>query len=196
MDLSDALLSLDPSNDNHWTQDGLPRLETLRMLVSNSSLSRDDVSSKFSNFSRHNFNIDSQSDESILPEEIDLQLPSEEVAVDLVVPVLNLKNEEIAVDESSLAVKYLDDEIALVEKQLYDIQVKLGELRSLKDSMIVEQVTENPQAIIKQYLESSKVVLKNRGLKMRIISESGIDLKQLASDLKSPLDASFLRRRQ
>jgi hypothetical protein len=39
----DAVNQLDPTNDNHWTADGLPRLETVRMFASDSSLTREQV---------------------------------------------------------------------------------------------------------------------------------------------------------
>lgn len=41
--IKEALGKLDPKNDNHWTADGAPRIETLRMLTGTPSLTRDDV---------------------------------------------------------------------------------------------------------------------------------------------------------
>ena len=32
--IQEALLKLDTSNENHWTQDGLPRLDTIKILAS------------------------------------------------------------------------------------------------------------------------------------------------------------------
>ena len=48
----EALVKLDILNDNHWTNDGLPRLEPLRMLVGNQGLSREDVTKAAPGFSR------------------------------------------------------------------------------------------------------------------------------------------------
>jgi hypothetical protein len=48
----DAVNQLDPNNDNHWTADGLPRLETVRLMASDSSLSRDDVEKAAPDFRR------------------------------------------------------------------------------------------------------------------------------------------------
>ncbi len=48
----EAVKQLDPTNDNHWTAAGEPRLETVRMLASDSSLSRDQVSKAAPDFSR------------------------------------------------------------------------------------------------------------------------------------------------
>lgn len=47
-----ALKSLDPTNDNHWTNDGAPRLETVRLLSANPGLSRESVNNALPGFSR------------------------------------------------------------------------------------------------------------------------------------------------
>jgi hypothetical protein len=39
----EALAKLDPENDNHWTTDGSPRMETVRMLAGNPALTREDI---------------------------------------------------------------------------------------------------------------------------------------------------------
>lgn len=190
MELKDALLSLDISNDNHWTQDGLPRLETLRMLVSNSSLSRDDVSSQFPSFSRSNFSTEAA------VTEVDV-VYSGEIALTTPAVVENVLDEQSS-DESSTAYNEemtLDKQIALVEQEIANAQNRLINLQLAQDSLIVEQVIEHPQSVIRQYLTAAKSVLQARGDKIKLIANSGIDLKQLASDLKSPLDASFKKRR-
>jgi hypothetical protein len=48
----DAVKQLDGTNDNHWTADGLPRLETVRMLASDPSLSREQVEEAAPGFKR------------------------------------------------------------------------------------------------------------------------------------------------
>src|SRR5688572_2067453 len=47
-----ALAKLDPTNDNHWTGDGLPRLDTVRMLASDQQISRDAVTAAAPGFTR------------------------------------------------------------------------------------------------------------------------------------------------
>jgi hypothetical protein len=39
----EALAKLDPENDNHWTTDGSPRRDTVRMLAGNPALTREDI---------------------------------------------------------------------------------------------------------------------------------------------------------
>lgn len=48
----DAVRQLDPTNDNHWTTDGLPRLETVRMLAGDASISRDAVEAAAPGFNK------------------------------------------------------------------------------------------------------------------------------------------------
>lgn len=47
-----ALQKLDVSNDNHWTSDGLPRLDTVKMLAGDQSLTRDVVTHAAPGFTR------------------------------------------------------------------------------------------------------------------------------------------------
>jgi hypothetical protein len=47
-----ALLKLDVQNNNHWTADGLPRLDTVRMLASDQTLTREQVAVAAPGFSR------------------------------------------------------------------------------------------------------------------------------------------------
>ncbi len=48
----DALKKLDVKNDNHWTADGLPRLDTVKMLASDQTITRDQVAAAAPGFSR------------------------------------------------------------------------------------------------------------------------------------------------
>lgn len=47
-----ALQKLDPNNDNHWTGDGQPRLDTVKMLVGNQKLTREEINTAAPTFSR------------------------------------------------------------------------------------------------------------------------------------------------
>lgn len=54
MDIIEALRKLDVDNDNHWTSDGLPRLDTVKMIASNPSISRMDIDAVAAGFNRSN----------------------------------------------------------------------------------------------------------------------------------------------
>ncbi len=48
----DALKKLDVSNDNHWTVDGQPRLDTVKMLAADPSITRDTLNEIAPDFNR------------------------------------------------------------------------------------------------------------------------------------------------
>lgn len=48
----EALLKLDVQNNNHWTADGLPRLDTVKMMASDQTLTREQVAVSAPGFSR------------------------------------------------------------------------------------------------------------------------------------------------
>ena len=50
--INEALGQLDTENDNHWTQSGEPRLETVRMLAGDQTISRADVDTATKDFTR------------------------------------------------------------------------------------------------------------------------------------------------
>lgn len=52
--LVDALRKLDPGNDSHWTSDGMPRLETVKLFAADAALTRDVVTAAAPGFSRTN----------------------------------------------------------------------------------------------------------------------------------------------
>lgn len=53
-----ALAKLDAGNDNHWTDDGLPRMETVKLLLGNPGITRDEVTRAAPGFSRANTALD------------------------------------------------------------------------------------------------------------------------------------------
>lgn len=52
--LKEALGKLSKDNDNHWTEKGQPRIETVRMLSGNPTLTREEIDQAFPGFSRTN----------------------------------------------------------------------------------------------------------------------------------------------
>ncbi len=52
--IKSALAKLDPSNDNHWTAEGFPRLDAVRLLAADGSLSREAVTNAIPGFARGN----------------------------------------------------------------------------------------------------------------------------------------------
>lgn len=50
--LLDALKKLDTRNDNHWTADKLPRVETVRLLAADQTITREDIDTAAQGFTR------------------------------------------------------------------------------------------------------------------------------------------------
>lgn len=50
--INEALAKLDPNNDGHWTSDGLPRIDTVKMFASNPALTREDITKAAPDFNR------------------------------------------------------------------------------------------------------------------------------------------------
>lgn len=68
MNLKEALESLDPGNDEHWTQDGAPLLEVLSEMVGD-KVSRGQVTKNYPQFTRENPVIESEEVEDESTEE-------------------------------------------------------------------------------------------------------------------------------
>lgn len=49
-----ALDKLDPKNDNHWTQDGSPRIDTVKLLAGDQNITREQILSAAPQFNRQN----------------------------------------------------------------------------------------------------------------------------------------------
>lgn len=55
--LEEALQKLDAKNDEHWTADGLPRMEVLQELTGDDTLTRRQVSDQHANFNRESLDL-------------------------------------------------------------------------------------------------------------------------------------------
>lgn len=51
-ELKEALQKLDPGNDNHWTQDGSPRLETVKFNNGGNAVTREEIEKDFPGFNK------------------------------------------------------------------------------------------------------------------------------------------------
>jgi hypothetical protein len=50
--IQEALRQLDPNNENHWTADGLPRLDTVKLLAGDSGITREHVTAAAPGYTR------------------------------------------------------------------------------------------------------------------------------------------------
>lgn len=182
--LKTALLSLSVENDNHWTKAGLPRLETLKFLTGDSSLTQEIVSAEIPGFNRES-----------------AKLPQTDLVPELEPEIVVIKEVKVKPDTLSLSEQLIVEQVKLEEirKASFEIEKELV-LQSAIVSKLAEDVSnefgiETSENAIISYLESQQIVLEERAAKQKMILDSGINLKELAQGLKSPLDVSLARKR-
>lgn len=216
--ISDALSKLDPTNDNHWTQDGLPRLDTIKILAGDPSLSREAVTAAAPDFNREAAQAAAGAQQAgagttpAAPTEPAPQAgaaaasgaetlpPAPPAPSDSDLPALNpapLAKEALDQDDLRQRIKEAElhlsdrmDALALVKQEVSDAQNELARL-SVKLEKEAKAKGGNP---ITEYLRSQQKVLEDRAARKSLIKQSGLDLNQLAKDLKSPIDAAMQRK--
>jgi predicted RNase H-like nuclease (RuvC/YqgF family) len=99
---------------------------------------------------------------------------------------------EAAFSKAQDALEYLTQEAGELQKLVFE---KTKEVHSLAEQVANAKPVETSQTAIQSYLRSEQGVLEERGVRLEMIARSGIKLKDLADNLKSPLDASLARKR-
>ena len=216
--ITDALSKLDPQNDNHWTQDGLPRLDTIKILAGNPSLTREQVTAAAPDFNRGSAQAAAgaqqggagttpaaptepgpQGGAQAAPSANETPHPAPPAQRESDLPNLNppplaeqagdASDLTARIAEAKLQLSDAQDRLHLAKQELSDAQNKVAHLEAqIKETAVGAA---NP---ITEYLKSQQRVLEERGAKRQLIRESGLNLKQLAKELKSPLDSAMERR--
>lgn len=218
----EALLKLDVKNDNHWTADGLPRLDTVKMLASDQTLTRDSVAAAAPGFSRTTAtgytapSAEQQAPQAQGQEGIGEQqqsaapqasqaTESDQRADDLDAGQAEQPKMEgsagVATDDIAALEAALAEQEELVSKiRAYKVEVDKAfeEARAKEDELRVKLEEARPQRStgndIQDYLAAQRKNLEARATRQQMIRESGINLKELASNLKAPIDAVRARR--
>lgn len=212
--ITEALSKLDPSNDNHWTQDGLPRLDTVKILAGDPSLTREAVTAAAPDFNRGTAQGAPQGgagtpvqggaapapqgapqaaqpgdDAATLPGAADPELPNLNPAP-LAEQSYDAEDMAARIAEAKLQLSDAMERLHLAKQEVADAQNALAEL----EAALQESAPANSNPIA-AYLQSQRKKLEERAARKELIRESGIDLGELAKNLKSPLDAAMERRR-
>lgn len=227
--IQEALLKLDVGNDNHWTADGLPRLDTVKMLASDQSLTRDSVAAAAPGFSRSTAQgytppsaeqqpaqdqgqggntgstegaapaaqqtaaqptqstepVDNPDDlSSGQAEQPALEAPSGAATNEIEALEKELAEQEAFVNELREAKAKIDTEFDKARKREDDLRVKLEGLRPVQSD----------SDAIQGYLASQRKALEQRAARQQLIKESGLNLRELATNLKAPIDAAMARK--
>ena len=205
--ITEALGKLDPVNDNHWTSDGLPRIDTVRMFASDPSLSRELITSEAPDFSRSN---------PVLPgTEPTAPVGTNVVAAPVVAPAEPAQTETASVPVGETAfVKFLtaeDYDILIGEAQTKlqeainvrnDAQIAVNVAQNNMDDLINEKHAAGPSdstaQTIQGYLLSQQKDLAERGRRAKVLQESGVTLRDIQALIPqaSPLDQAIASRKK
>ncbi len=190
--IKNALKSLDLENDNHWTADGLPRLETVRFLTGNATLNRETVYAACPTFCRGNPVVDGNKDG---------KAPDVNTVV-------------VATPGDAILAKVAEDlSVSDLEKAIAELTVHLDEARTAKDTtaavyarlmtqmdlLVLERDKEIPTSAnnalnYQAYLERQKEIREGRAEKLNQIQESG--LSEMIKQLSSPIDSALKNRKK
>lgn len=201
--IKQALAKLDVNNDNHWTAEGQPRIDTVKMLASDQTITRDDITKASPEFTRETATAaltqapvaqtgqgSAGADSNEPP--VDNQPPAIQETAVIVAPV-NLDEYDAAiadaweaVDEMNQARVKFDEEYAKRVKA-YDAAV---------DAKVQAGAGETVVNAIQGYHESQKRLLQARADRGRTLQEAGLTAKDLSALLpgRSPIDAAMGRK--
>ena len=218
--LIESLKKLDVNNDNHWTADGLPRLDTVRMLASDAGLTRDKLDAAAPGFTRSTaatweapsapFTKSAQSQAQ--PETGNAQATAQkgETSPAAVSPSVTEQPKEDQTEQGSEVDAY---EAAMKEVQA--AEANTAEKRQAKDKADREFVqaqeaedaarkkadalrpVETQGSVIQEYLAAQQRDLKAKADLNAKLAEQGIDLKGLTTSVSpSALDAALGNKRK
>lgn len=211
-----ALAKLDVSNDNHWTSDGLPRLDTVKMLAGDASITREAVTAAWPGFTR------TAAAQGAQPPEAAMAPASTEETVQaptaVTPPATNDEDPDNAPDDANSgrsgsvaqqtqstevqAVVNVDDrlgaaqaELVVLAKAKADADKAYAAKVAEVDALLIEQESSDSadtnQAAIGRYLDTQKANGQERARKIAALK--GIDLSAILPK-KAPIDA--VRSRQ
>lgn len=187
-----ALAKLDVTNENHWTAEGLPRLETVKLLAGDNGITREQVQVAVPGFTRANPKLP----QAVVTPVVSAGQPELDPK-----PAPQSKEPEADEDDDKAtalaALKEAQDEAnakrAALEKAKAEYEVARDKLVEIEVAM-AEQYKSSGMAPIRGYLDRQKDILKKRHeIKMAL---SGINLRELQNALRSPLDSALSRRRK
>ena len=214
-----ALAQLDTSNANHWTEDGLPRMDTVKLLAASPDLTREHVTGAAPGFSRTNPILQGAAQAPIAGSSGNGTDPGAFAAPAAQQPAAQRGDSDAAQAETQLEGADGDDtpESALeaCEAELQAAQVKLGELAARKavaDQAHEAQVKEVDRLLqardaalpkqsvtneIQGYLAAQKRELEKRAAQQRQLGAALRDgqLKDLLTGVRgAPIDQAMARK--
>lgn len=206
MNIQEALLALDPKNDQHWTDAGLPRLSELKRLTGNDSLTRSDVNDVDSEFHRDMVGVvhdvlddifgessddaaEEQPEPAVEPRESVLGLPLPQILGDPEVARQALQELNGLQIEAANRLKAVKAEQAQLAAQVAVVERAVERHRRAMGS-------EDDASGVRAYLERQRQVREERAARRKAFIESGVTAGEVAAELRgqAPIDAAMNAR--
>jgi hypothetical protein len=214
-----ALLALDVTNDNHWTNDGAPRIDSLKIAVGNPSLTREDVNAAVPGFSRATAGNFAETGTSGVapaptptPGEAPVTATSAAQAAPMAEELPNLGGEPLAepapsvrqvmalpdvtgmnLEEANEFLSQLMDVRSQVQQAIPEVQ---NQIARLEHEHKVATGTDNHNPI-QAYLANQVKIGEERAALRLTVEESGVNLRELSERLgASPIDQALASRKR
>lgn len=196
--VAEALRKLDVNNDNHWTADGLPRIDTVRMIAGNQALTREMITAEMPEFSRQTASLGVSVAVPVVPVVLPVTVESVEEPtkpiLEVVSPVEDVRDFEaeilVAQQELHDALVIRNDAQRLVEEK----QNAMDEVISAQHAYAIQTPVE---VAVQGYLASQKELLTERGRRSQVLREKGVTLADIQDLIpqKAPIDIALSRKR-
>lgn len=182
--ITDALAKLDPKNDNHWTSDGLPRIDTVKMLAGDPTLTRESITAEMPNFSR-------QTAGAAAP-----VVAAASTGVAATTAVAGKRKDYSALQEEAQVA--LQDAITARDEAQALVYEKQNALDDIINERHAAGETEHPMTAISGYLQSQQGVLQERARRHAVLVESGVTLSDIQALIpqKAPLDVALASKKK
>jgi hypothetical protein len=210
--ITDALAKLDPNNNDHWTADGLPRLDSLKIMTGNPGLTRDMVQAAAPDFVRPTGTAQGPA-QAATSDPVQGSSPTDDNApqagptgpssTDDTLPTM--LNPTVAVEggeDAEVLRAQLGDlrlEYDAISTGILRARQRQAELQNEMDAVhnrLVELEKITPQDAISGYLAAQRVELEERAKRIRAVADTGHSLNEVAKAISpSPLDMALRGRR-
>lgn len=197
--VAEALHKLDVTNDNHWTADGLPRIDTVRMIAGNQALTREMITAEMPEFSRQTASLGASVAVPVAPVVLDVPVESVEKPTEPVAEVAPPVKEDVRDFEAEILAAQQELHEALVARN--EAQRLVEEKQNAMDEVISAQnayAIQTPvEVAVQGYLASQKELLTERGRRSQVLREKGVTLADIQDLIpqKAPIDIALSRKR-
>jgi len=207
----DALKKLDPTNDAHWTDDGLPRMDVMKELTGNNFTTREAVTTALPGFNRASAGEQTQDGAAQASDAGGATNPPGDGDEAAGGPIAGagdgIVEGDIGAGQPGTELEQLQAELDRTEAALAELDQRMDELRGTQQrgkayadglrDRITNLSPNKPTHAIMGYLESQKQQLAEAAARIDAVNASGLDLKALQDSLApSKLDGAMANRKR